>query len=472
MRGSGAARALLALALLLSGSRAARAEAGLDLVVLVDRSTSMTHHRELLPLILTMTTSLIARNAAANRVEHRIAVISFGAGTRVDLPFAACRLEALPALRARIAEIPRDDLGGTDVLAAFRGAKQLFDGLPPDPERRRAAFVLTDGVPYVRGVDMTAYRQNLERFASAFTRTERLPMHALLLDARDASLWRSFASTVHTTRGATNEVLARAHGAVTALLGTRTIEATRGNDRAVDVLVVAPYLEMIVLDVFRGSADAAVEVFPPSSRTPLREGIDGVETVRVGDALATYVVPRPSPGQWRIRKSRDDSRVRIVSQQFFPRGLLVRPSAGDTQRQHDRVDLAYRLLDSGGQPLRALPRYALSVDVALDTPAGASTPMAMRAAPDLGPALFRGTTAIECSLAGRYWTDVKVTTVDASGQRLEIFRDRWSGFSVEPVQRRLQLAANDRADRSSYDVYFLLLTLLLLLLERRRRRMR
>jgi hypothetical protein len=35
-----------------------------------------------------------------------------------------------------------------------------------------------------------------------------------------------------------------------------------------------------------------------------------------------------------------------------------------------------------------------------------------------------------CELAGRYWTDVRITTVDVNGHRLDVFRDRWSGFSV------------------------------------------
>ena len=217
------------------------------------------------------------------------------------------------------------------------------------------------------------------------------------------------------------------------LLLTNTAPAKA--QRPVETLVVPPYLEAVVFDVFRGGADATVEIFPPSSSTPIRGGEGNIEVLRVGDVLATYVVPRPKPGQWIIRTSRPDARVRIVSQQFFPRGMLVTPAVTDMPRQYDRVSLAYRILDGNGQPLQELPEYALSVEISLAKPDGISTAVTMERAPDLGPGVFRSTQRTECALPGRYWTDVKVTTVDDSGRRLDVFRDRWSGFSVTPAER-------------------------------------
>jgi hypothetical protein len=50
--------------------------------------------------------------------------------------------------------------------------------------------------------------------------------------------------------------------------------------------------------------------------------------------------------------------------------------------------------------------------------------------PRIGPGVFSNATEPRCDLPGRYWTDVRVVTSDAEGRSLEVFRDRWSGFTV------------------------------------------
>lgn len=424
------------LALLLFTSIPARAGAGLDLIVLVDRSTSMARDRRLAPLFLRMTADLVARNATANRVDHRLAIISFGSSARIDVPLVSCRRESLALLRNRIAALPADDLGDTNVLAAFDAAKRLFDAAPPEPSRRRSILLLTDGVPFVRGADMEAYRAGLQRFIAANFKVQRTSIEVVLLDSRYRHMWRELATSVTVASGKPDELLGQAHGVIAGMVGTHTVEAAPAKTQSpVDVLIVPPYLEVIVFDVFRASGDASVMVFPPSSPTPIDDSQDGVESVRVGNVLATYVVPRPKPGQWIIRKSRPDSRVRIVSQQFFPRGVLSHPAATQPLRQYDPLALSYRLIDGDGRPLRELPSYPLSLVASVTKPDGASTVVTMERAPYLGLATFRSSRESECTLAGRYWTDVTVATNDDAGRRVEVFRDRWSGFSVLPAKR-------------------------------------
>jgi hypothetical protein len=153
----------------------------------------------------------------------------------------------------------------------------------------------------------------------------------------------------------------------------------------------------------------------------------------VGDVLATLVVPRPAPGEWTIRKSHPGARVRVLSQQFFPRGALLRPAETETLPRCNRVPLAYRVLDGRGDPLQELRDYALSLEVTLAKPDGARSTIAMERDPSLGAGGFRSTHDPLCEIAGRYWTDVRITALDAKGHRLEVFRDRWSGFSVAPT---------------------------------------
>jgi von Willebrand factor type A domain len=429
-------KAVLTLALLLAASKA-WAEAGLDLVVLVDRSTSMAGDAQTSTLLLRMTLDLVARNAAIQHVEHRLAVIGFGSSAAVEVPFTPVRPGNVGALRRRIESLPGRDRGDTDVLAAFVAAERLFRALPSDPARRRAIVLLTDGVPYVRGADMTAYRARLQQFVSAHFPRSRVSIDVLLAGrTHDRALWQGIARNVYTAPRSADAVLAEAHGVIAQLIGTRTSEsAPSKRQQAIDTLAVPPYLDVIVFDVFRASPGAAVEIYPPGQATPIRGGAKGVESVILGDVLATLIVPRPPPGEWTIRKSRADARVRILSQQFFPRGVLVSPAPADALRQHDRIPLAYRVIDSSNRPLAELRDYALSVEIALTDPGGATSLVRMERDPMLGPAVFRGTGEADCTLPGRYWTDVRITTTDVHRHRLEVFRDRWSGFSVTPAER-------------------------------------
>ena len=206
-----------AFVLMMLAATTAQADAGLDLVVLVDASTSMGRDRGLAPLLLRMTTDLMARNAAANRVEHRLAAIAFGSTVRIDLPFTLVRRDNMDALTRRINALPVDDLGDTNVLAAFSAADALLRALPRDPERRRAIVLLTDGVPYVRGADMNMYRDNLQRFVSAHFATPDVSVDVLLISRGTPAqnLWRGLALHVEPAGATAGEVLAAGHAAVT-----------------------------------------------------------------------------------------------------------------------------------------------------------------------------------------------------------------------------------------------------------------
>lgn len=421
----------LALVVLLSGSTIVAAAPGLDLVILVDRSTSMARHPRLDTLLLRMTLDLAARNGVANRAEHRLAVIGFGASATVEVPFVTVRPADLPRIRLSVDALPNGDRGHTDVLTALVAAESLLRTLPADPERRRAIVLLTDGVPWVRGADMNAYLAELQQFTVTQLPRARITLDVLLVDQRHRDLWRELGAGVELASRRPHRFLPQAHGLIARLTGTRTTEsAPAKTNPAVDTLVVPPYLDVIVFDIFRPSSATQVELIPPAHSAPIRPGVGGVESLLLGDVLATLVVPRPAPGEWTIRKSHADAGVRILSQQFFPRGLLLRPGERETVRRCDSVPLAYRVLDGSGNPLDELRDYALAVEVALALPDGTKTSLALERDPSFGAAAFRAPQNVVCNLAGRYWTDVKIRSVDAKGRSLDVFRDRWSGFAV------------------------------------------
>lgn len=428
MSSSRCSASVLAL-LLIAG--AAHAAPGLDLAILVDRSSSMVGRSAFQDVLLQMTVDLLARSAEASRAEHRIAVIGFGSAATVDVPLTLIRRDQ-PALRSRLAALHYEDRGETDVLAALRLAEGLFRQLPQLPDRRRAIVLLTDGVPFVHGIPSWRSHMQLRAFIEKDLAKENISLDVLLLDGRNAGFWAGLAH-VTLAESVAERLLPQAHALIGRLAGTRTAEGTPSkSDAATEMLVVPPYLEMIVFDVVRGSAGSAVAIVPPGATQPIDGRSAGVTEVAVGTVLTTFAVPHPAAGEWLIKKSDSAARVRVLSQQFFPRGTLLHPAAGDRAAPCDRVAVTYRLLDGRGKPLRELPEYALSLHLALATPHGATRSIPMQRDPLLGAGGFRSMTDAACDHAGRYWTEVRVTAVDAHGRRLEVFRDRWSGFSVAP----------------------------------------
>jgi hypothetical protein len=392
------------------------AGAGLDLVLLIDRSESMRGERvELLPAIAT---ELLARNAEANRLTHRLGVIGFASHARVERPL-------VPAVNADLrvlAEVaPPAARGHTNVLEAFATATRLFRSLPPDPARRRALVLVTDGVADVPGTTAREYSSALRRFITAnFTRASLDVILVRPLHGPDRPLWNEVAR-VHDTP---ENLAAELHRVLTPLVGTSATEAEAGTHG--HMIVLPPYLDRVVFDVF-GANGEDVTVSPPFADT------HAVEKIRLGDSFSAVVVNDPPPGVWTFQTKASGARVRVFAQQFFPRGVLVTPSVAEQVRQHDQMTVGYRLIDQDGRPLRELAGYPLSVDLRIITPEGEQTDHVLARRRQLGPAVYTAVRETECRTPGRYWTEVRVTTRDARQRAVDVFRDRWSGFSVMPA---------------------------------------
>jgi uncharacterized protein YegL len=417
-------RVLIAVLVLVVTSISAGADPGLDLAILIDRSQSMSRYARVNGAMCRLAVDVLRRNAQMNAVEHRIAVISFASAATVDVPWTAVRGSSRPRID------DRDPGGGTDFLVALRAADRLFHSLPSDPARRRAIVLLTDGVPYVRGTDMRRYPAELRRFVEM--RLADVSIDVVLPAVANGSLDQT-SWAIHHTDALAADILATVHAVITRLAGTASVESVPSKTTpAVDEIVVPPYLELIVFDIFRASSGGVVEVFPPGSDGPIRKGDDGVEAVQLGEVLETLAIAQPRPGEWIVRKSHSDAHVRVRSEHFFPRGVLLEPSVASLALARDRRRIAYQVLDANAHPLEELNEYPLSLNVTLAAPDGRQVAMLMERDTSRGRAAFRSTREASCTSAGRYWTDVRVLTNDAAGRPLEIFRDRWSGFTVTP----------------------------------------
>jgi hypothetical protein len=434
-------RILLAAALLTAaplGLAGDSAGPGLDLLLIVDRSGSMSSYSpasivDALPLSL----NVLAWSSRSARVNHRFGIVSFGSAAQIDVPLTIVDAESLPALRNRIGALPSRSLGHTNLLAAFEAAADAFRLLPRDARRRRAVVLLTDGHIDVPGIRERGLSADLDRVVDG--RFATVSIDILLFGARKELPWvRPPRMQLHRVRGDRGDLLITLHRVINSIVGTRSTQQEIAGPS--ETLVLPPYLELVVFDVFRGGSAQDVAIVSPGSSEPLTPRTPGVEEVRAGDLLSTVVVRRPAAGTWVFRKSDPSARVKILTQQFFPRGSLVEPAEAPPLRQHDRVRIGYRLVDGDGRPVQEELGYPLSVDVSLASPDGRRVVLSMTRDTTSRIGLYR-TTETDCTSAGRYWTEVLVTTADSTGQPVRIFEDRWSGFNVEAQERRPLYAA-------------------------------
>jgi hypothetical protein len=211
--------------------------------------------------------------------------------------------------------------------------------------------------------------------------------------------------------------------------------------------VLPPYLASVVFDVFRGSRRGRVAVFPPGASKPLDASAPDFDEVWLSSDVYSIVVRHPTPGVWKFETPGASSAVRIFSQEFFPNGFLIQPSPARPLPQYSRTAIAYRVVNGSGQPLEELPGYPLSLDLRLVAPDNHAASFGLPRRADLGASVFGARQVVDLVAVGRYWTEVRVSTVDAERRPVHIFHDRWSGFSVSgdlPADCDASIAWRDR----------------------------
>ncbi|HEX2121201.1 MAG TPA: vWA domain-containing protein [Thermoanaerobaculia bacterium] len=428
-------RVAIVIALVLASAQAvagATETPGLDLVLLLDRSRSMARHDP--EPFVRIAADVVARNAQANAVTHRVAVVSFASTARVERP-----LTPVGHSREQLYAGSRRAAGHTDVLAAFEAAARL---LGERSSRRRAVLLITDGILSVPGTTTADLERALLQFVAE--RFRETALHVALLPhagVRHEQFWQSL------SRNRVQHVGAPAafHAPIAGVVGTRTQESrTTG---AAQRIVLPPYLASVVFDVFRGSRSGTVAVFPPGATKPLQRGAPGVEEVRLSPELSSIVVHDPAPGVWTFRTLHADGAVRIFSQEFFPTGRLINPSSARPLPRYSRAAMTYRVVNGSGQPLGELPGYPLTLDLRLVSPENRAVFLPLYRRVGMGAAVFGTNEAVDLVTVGRYWTEVRVSTLDAERRPVHIFHDRWSGFSVAdglPVDCRASIELLDR----------------------------
>lgn len=438
--------ALLGFFLCAGGLAQAATNDGVDLVVLVDQSGSMQGEgsrarndpegirNEMVRLML----DLLDAHGTQNEVTHRVAVVSFGSTAREDLPLTPVGETTIEQMRRDVDTLKqRATMGNTHFLEAFRLAAQQFLDDPSGP-RRRMLLLITDGAPYIDGIQVPEYKRDLRQFV-----TEQFPasdylLKVIALNDQDSNYWDDYRglwqelsqNNARKLDGNQAEIFKALLEEFSDLIGAASEHVP---EEAFDRLTLPPYLESVSFNIYSGE-EGAVEIYTHRGDEPLTAEDPNVEIVEIGRHVTTINVQRPEPGEWRIKRV-NDGQVEVFRQLFFPRGELVRPDPDTELRQYASDPVVYRVLDGTGESLTQDPAYPLHLELALKKPDEGVERFEMIPAPEIGGSVFRTRDEIEFDQAGEYSTEVSISTRDIHNTPRTIFQDSFSRFFVYGASR-------------------------------------
>jgi hypothetical protein len=428
------------------GEPAAR---GFDFVVIVDQSGSMSGTRG--PAsdgfgvrndMVKRTFELLAKDGVINNVTHRFGVVSFGDDIRIDLPLSLITPATVEKLRRRLdSSISNESMGFTNFLAAFTAVKNMFTHGPIADPKKRVILLITDGAPYVEGIQIATYTRELEELVESRFPDDDYTVYVIALNDPSSNYWDRYGafwkklSSNHAIKLKEDreEIFRTLHRVINDILGTPSQHIPPD---MYDNVVIPPYLESVVFDIFRVNPGVEVDIFSPDQPDqPLSPGSENVTFVNVGNTIKAVAVTNPKAGIWRIRKSDENARVDVYSQRFFPRGRLIQPNTDEPIRQYEKVAAIYCVEDGNHNPIEELPGYPLTLELSLLKPDGTRSQMGMQKSPlPTEKSIFKTTGEIMCDLPGTYKTEVLIATKDLKNKQVTLFRDQWSKFQVRAAK--------------------------------------
>jgi len=422
---------------------------GLDLVVIVDQSGSMSGVRSnakndpegVRNDMVRRIYELLAKDGVLNKVTHRLGVVSFGTTARVDLPLSQISAVAVDQLRTRLdASLSDASLGDTHVLAAFDEAKKMLAGGKKSDGRKKVVILITDGAPYIPGIEIGPYKEQLRELIETSFPYPDYQLYITALNDAASNYWERYSdfwqkvshNQARKLKYDKEEIFRALHELFNNLTGT---PAEHIAPSVYDNVVIPPYLESVAFDIFSVDPEAGVQIFPANAPSEaLTPKADSVTFVNVGKTIQTITIRHPAPGRWTIRKTNEASRIDVFTQRFFPRGKLMEPNPDAGLRQYETAWVRYRVVDGDGNPIKMIPGYPLTLALSLVKPDSSRIHMEMETVQVLGEGVYQTKEEVTCDLPGRYRTEVLIATRDLNNQQVPVFRDQYSSFEVRAAK--------------------------------------
>lgn len=318
-------------------------------------------------------------------VTFHVALVEFGDEARVRLPWttiAPADEQSWRDLDTRLSEAiaPYDyDLGNTNVLSAMEAARDLFDERSTVRNEcpKRAIFILTDGMPYVRpadgstGFSVTEHMGAVANLVADDLARQGVGIWITAINDSDDNYWTRMEpiwqrmlppdeaeKEPHAWKVNTEDEIGQRFVNLMVELANRKIEPVRIGPRC-----VPPYLQQIVLTLYKRDPSEHLDISDSvGPLTPSRTDVR-VEVLGYDEPIESLIVHRPLPGRWEINTTAPRADVLIDEVTLPAIGKLVRAS-GKEAVQYVQDELMLQLVDLQGNQLPAYsdPNFGLKVE--------------------------------------------------------------------------------------------------------------
>lgn len=321
---------------------------GIDLIVIIDQSNSMsktppsTLYTDPKTLRVYAARYLIDYVAFDNNFvnpqrTNRVAVIGFGSPDRTHLMVNLTPLKNQSDIDLAKSRVISEALGATNFSSAFKLVREIFppstDSEITNEQRQRVIVLITDGGPFDdRQLPYSEYFEEIGDYYASQLGKERFPTFLIGIDAQDAywplveQHWKSMLGADNVMRvREIEQVNLEAVGKLCPFLNERGAATTACRLQDLGAHFIQPYAKTLQFSFFKYDKDARLSLYrPDGTLVPPRRGGD-VSNYQATGPNEMYVMENPKAGCW-LSERTGTGKVDVFTQVVFNNLRLTKPN--------------------------------------------------------------------------------------------------------------------------------------------------
>ena len=379
---------------------------GIDLIILLDQSGSMSRADENGPatdpdgIRIDAARYLIEylafdNNSVNTDRVNRVVVIGFG--SYAELLVNLTTLNSKGNVESAQEQIVKQNLGDTSFISALRMIRQIF---PPDTDaelanntRRRIVVIITDGGPHdyrAKGDEpefegAADYFEEIKDYYDEELGQDKYPLYVVGVDTFN----RYWSNNQVNAGREWNQIASPNPFDPTQLYAFRVLRSDELTSKILDFLCpflgevgtsrdcrvvelgshfIAPYADRVRFSFFKYRDDSEISLYAPNNTTEVQPSNANVLYTEHDERTESYEIISPEPGCWQTTR-RGDGRVDVLTDISFKNSLhMVAPSGRHPQLKP--LKLAFEARYEDGTPIIQQGRFNIRFESRLFDPVG------------------------------------------------------------------------------------------------------
>jgi len=358
---------------------------GIDLILLIDQSNSMSgtapstlrtdpETRRVYTARYLIDYVAFDNNFVNPQRTNRVAVIGFGSPERTHIMVNLTPLKNQSDIDLAKSRVISEALGATNFISAFKLVREIFppstDSEISDGQRQRVIVLITDGGPFDdRQLSLSEYLKEIAAYYAGQLGGERFPTFLIGIDDQDAywplveQQWKSMLGADNVLRvrkieEVNKEVVAK----LCPFLNERGASTTACRLQDLGAHFIQPYAKSLQFSFFKYDKDAKLSLYrPDGTLVPPRPGGD-VSDYQTTGPNEMYVMENPKAGCW-LSERVGTGKVDVFTQVVFNNMRLTEPN--DAHPVILPLTLEMELRDPSGTLIDEDPSYPIVFDTQL-----------------------------------------------------------------------------------------------------------